>query len=72
MSVLGVVARWWDGVELWLTGASFPLQVTIVLVVLVPLAVLAARALDAVAAALTARPVRDDDRGLAQDEGGDG
>ncbi|MEO6880952.1 MAG: hypothetical protein ABI181_08385 [Mycobacteriaceae bacterium] len=70
MGVLGAVARWWDGVELWLTGLSFPLQVTIVLVVLLPLAAFAARALDKVATTLTVRPVDDDDTGPAPDEGG--
>ncbi|WP_200173079.1 hypothetical protein [Tomitella cavernea] len=42
------IVRWWDGVELWVTGLPFALQVLVVMIVLVPLAALVARALDVV------------------------
>ncbi|WP_182347020.1 hypothetical protein [Tomitella gaofuii] len=42
------IGRWWDGVELWVTGLPFALQVLVVMVVLVPLAGLVAVALDVV------------------------
>lgn len=71
MSALGAVARWWDGVELWLTGLSFPLQVVIVLAVLLPLAALAARALDLVATAVAGRPVGEVDAEPVPGEAGD-
>lgn len=69
--MLGAVARWWDGVELWLTGLSFPLQVVIVFAVLLPLAALAARALDLVATAVAGRPGGEGEVGPVPDEGED-
>lgn len=69
--MLGAVARWWDGVELWLTGLSFPLQVVIVLAVLLPLAAFAARALDLVATAVAGGPGVEGDAEPAPDEGRD-
>lgn len=47
------IARWWDGVELWVTGLSFVPQCVVVLLVIVPVAFGLARAFDvALAAAL--------------------
>ncbi|MFI8565230.1 hypothetical protein ACIGGF_01530 [Rhodococcus sp. NPDC078407] len=40
------VARWWDGVELWVTGLPFVPQAIVVLLVLVPTAFLLARVFD--------------------------
>jgi hypothetical protein len=34
--VLRAVVDWWDGVELWVTSLSFPLQVLLAIVVLLP------------------------------------
>lgn len=36
------IGRWWDGVELWVTGLPFALQALVVMVVLVPLCALVA------------------------------
>lgn len=47
-----MVARWWDGAELWITGLSFLPQVTIVALIVVPLCFLLARWLDAVGSAV--------------------
>ncbi|WP_020660950.1 hypothetical protein [Amycolatopsis benzoatilytica] len=40
------LANWWDGVELWLAQAWFPVQFALVMAVLVPLCLLAAWAID--------------------------
>ena len=40
------VARWWDGVELWLTQLGLALQVALLMLVLLPACWWAARALD--------------------------
>lgn len=40
------LADWWDGVELWLVQAGFPVQFVLVMVVVVPLCLVAAWALD--------------------------
>nr|WP_202507851.1 hypothetical protein [Amycolatopsis rubida] len=40
------LANWWDGVELWLAQAWFPVQFVLVMAVLVPLCLLAAWAID--------------------------
>jgi hypothetical protein len=40
------LADWWDGVELWLAQAWFPVQFVLVMVVVVPLCLLAAWAID--------------------------
>ncbi|MDQ4094147.1 MAG: hypothetical protein M3143_12350 [Actinomycetota bacterium] len=40
------VIRWWDGVELWLTGLVLPLQVAILMLVLLPVCWWAARVID--------------------------
>lgn len=42
------VIRWWDGVELWLTGLVLPLQVAILMLVLLPVCWWAARVIDRV------------------------
>ncbi|MQA14970.1 MAG: hypothetical protein GEV09_12585 [Pseudonocardiaceae bacterium] len=46
------VARWWDGVELWLTRLPLPAQVVLLMVVLLPacwgLAKVIGRAVDAI------------------------
>jgi hypothetical protein len=46
------VARWWDGVELWLTQLPLPAQVALLMLVLLPacwaVATLTDRAVDAV------------------------
>jgi hypothetical protein len=44
---MDVLARWWDSVELWLTGLPFVLQVSLVLVVLSMIAMLVVRVLTA-------------------------
>ncbi|WP_415976546.1 hypothetical protein [Rhodococcus sp. 077-4] len=44
------VARWWDGVELWVTGLPFVPQAVVVLLVIVPAAFLLARVFDRVLA----------------------
>lgn len=74
------IARWWDSVELWLTGLPFVLQVSLVMVVLAVIAMLVVRVLsaliDRVADALDsrlARAERDDAAGHGAAEGnGDG
>lgn len=40
------LADWWDGVELWLAQAWFPVQFVLVMVVVIPLCLAAAWALD--------------------------
>jgi hypothetical protein len=40
------VARWWDGVELWLTQLGLALQVALLMLVLLPVCWWAARGLD--------------------------
>ena len=40
------VARWWDGVELWLTQLGLPLQVTLLMLVVLPVCWWGARGLD--------------------------
>jgi hypothetical protein len=40
------VARWWDGVELWLTQLGLVLQVALLMLVLLPVCWWAARCLD--------------------------
>lgn len=40
------IGRWWDGVELWVTGLPFALQALVVMVVLVPLCALVATGAD--------------------------
>lgn len=44
------IARWWDGVELWVTGLPFVPQSVVVLLVIVPTAFLLARVFDRVLA----------------------
>jgi hypothetical protein len=44
--VFNGLADWWDGVELWLAQAGFPVQFVLVMVVLVPLCLVAAWVLD--------------------------
>ncbi|MGV8872255.1 MAG: hypothetical protein ACOH2Q_06995 [Rhodococcus sp. (in: high G+C Gram-positive bacteria)] len=46
------LARWWDGVELWITGLPFVPQSIVVLLVIVPTAFLLARVFDRVLAAV--------------------
>ncbi|WP_240934235.1 hypothetical protein [Rhodococcoides fascians] len=48
-------ARWWDGVELWVTGLPFVPQSVVVLAVLVPVAFVSARVFDRVLAVDPAR-----------------
>ncbi|MET0799309.1 MAG: hypothetical protein ABWY21_18075 [Rhodococcus sp. (in: high G+C Gram-positive bacteria)] len=45
-------ARWWDGVELWVTGLPFVPQSVVVLAVLVPVAFVSARVFDRVLAVI--------------------
>ncbi len=56
------IARWWDSVELWLTGLPFVLQVSLVMVVLAVIAMCVVRVLsaliDRVADALDSRLAR--------------
>lgn len=47
---MDAIGRWWDGVELWVTGLPFALQVLVVMIVLVPLAGLVATGADIVLA----------------------
>lgn len=58
------LADWWDGVELWLAQAWFPVQFVLVMVVVVPLCLAAAWILDKVVGLFARRltPGRDDDR----------
>ncbi|MFC3453154.1 hypothetical protein [Amycolatopsis speibonae] len=61
------LADWWDGAELWLAQAPFPVQFVLVMVVVVPLCVVAAWLLDTVFGKVarvfgTARDVNDPDR----------
>ncbi|GAA3560395.1 hypothetical protein GCM10022222_50170 [Amycolatopsis ultiminotia] len=44
--VLNGLANWWDGVELWLAQAWFPVQFVLVMVVVVPLCLLVAWIID--------------------------
>ena len=41
-----MVAEWWNGVELWVSGLAFPLQFVLVMVLLGPLCVAVAWAID--------------------------
>ncbi|GAB3163670.1 MULTISPECIES: hypothetical protein [Amycolatopsis] len=58
------LADWWDGVELWLAQAWFPVQFVLVMVVVVPLCLAAAWVLDKLVGLFARRltPGRDDDR----------
>ena len=58
------LADWWDGVELWLAQAWFPVQFVLVMVVVVPLCLAAAWALDKLVGLFAhwLAPGRDDDR----------
>jgi len=42
------IAKWWDGVELWLAQLPFPLQFALLMGVLLPLCLGAARLIDRV------------------------
>jgi hypothetical protein len=57
--VLRALLDWWDGVELWLTQLSFPMQVLLATVILLPgcwaAAALVDRGVDRVLAALGGR-----------------
>jgi hypothetical protein len=44
--VLRALLDWWDGVELWLTSLSFPLQVLLAVLVVLPGCWLAAALVD--------------------------
>jgi p-aminobenzoyl-glutamate transporter AbgT len=46
--VFNGLADWWDGVELWLAQAGFPVQFVLVMAVVVPLCLVAAWVLDKV------------------------
>ena len=61
--MLNGLADWWDGVELWLAQAWFPVQFVLVMVVVVPLCLLAAWAIDKLVGRLSRwfGPARDDD-----------
>lgn len=41
--MLSNLIAWWDRAELWISTLSFPMQVTVLLVVLVPVSYLCAR-----------------------------
>jgi hypothetical protein len=41
-----MVAEWWNGVELWVSGLAFPLQFALVMVLLGPICVVVAWAID--------------------------
>ncbi|AGM04620.1 CDP-alcohol phosphatidyltransferase family protein [Amycolatopsis keratiniphila] len=61
------LADWWDGVELWLAQAPFPVQFVLVMAVVVPLCLVAAWVLDTVFGKVarrfgTARDANDPDR----------
>ncbi|MEQ0560895.1 hypothetical protein ABJI51_17550 [Amycolatopsis sp. NEAU-NG30] len=58
------LADWWDGVELWLAQAWFPVQFVLVMVVVVPLCLAAAWVLDKLVGLFARRltPGSDDDR----------
>ena len=57
------LADWWDGVELWLAQAGFPVQFVLVMVVVVPLCLLAAWVIDKLVGRFARwfGPARDDD-----------
>lgn len=44
--VVDAIARWWDGIELWIAGLPFVPQVILVVAVMVPLCFVAAALLD--------------------------
>ncbi|MBB3039027.1 hypothetical protein [Hoyosella altamirensis] len=46
--VVDAIARWWDGVELWIAGLPFVPQVVLVVAVMVPLCFVFATVLDRV------------------------
>ncbi|MEU8633436.1 hypothetical protein AB0C38_14790 [Amycolatopsis sp. NPDC048633] len=58
------LADWWDGVELWLAQAWFPVQFVLVMVAVVPLCLAAAWVLDKLVGLFAhwLAPGRDDDR----------
>ena len=41
-----MVAEWWNGVELWVSGLAFPFQFALVMVLLGPFCVVVAWAID--------------------------
>ncbi|MFC4858333.1 hypothetical protein [Actinophytocola glycyrrhizae] len=43
-----MVAEWWNGVELWVSGLAFPFQFALVMVLLGPFCVVVAWAIDRV------------------------
>lgn len=47
---MDAIARWWDGIELWITGLPFVPQSVVVLLVVVPAAFGFARVFDRVLA----------------------
>ncbi len=57
------VARWWDGVELWLTQLPLPAQVALLMLVLLPTCWGAAALIDRTVEAVSHRASRRDDTG---------
>jgi hypothetical protein len=49
------IARWWDGVELWLTQLPFALQFPLMMALMLPLCLFAARLIDRVVDRTSAR-----------------
>ncbi|MGH3516678.1 MAG: hypothetical protein ACRDQ7_04560 [Haloechinothrix sp.] len=53
--MLDSVAKWWDGIELWIAQLWFPLQFVVVMAVVVPLCLGAAWLIDRAVDHATAR-----------------
>ncbi|MCW4355289.1 hypothetical protein ONR57_18450 [Hoyosella sp. YIM 151337] len=55
---MDAIARWWDGVELWIAGLPFVPQVILVVSVMLPLCFFAATVLDKMLAPIVSRVER--------------
>jgi hypothetical protein len=71
-----MVAEWWNGVELWVSGLAFPLQFALVMVLLGPFCVVVAwaidRAVDHASTWFGPAPGDEEPIGTEQAEGSDG
>ncbi len=57
------VARWWDGVELWLTRLPLPAQVALLMLVLLPACWAVAKLIDRAVDAVSERVARRSETG---------
>lgn len=55
------IARWWDGVELWLTQLPFVLQFPLMMALMLPICLFAARFIDRVVDRTSARITPDEE-----------